>query len=559
MESLRKLVAQEISCHLPGVSSTMIKEVPPDIPGDFAFPCFAYAKSAGKSPQAVAEGLAAKLKGDFIEKAEAKDGFVNITLNPNKVAEALLAEITSMKENYGKGTAKGKLIVEHTSANPDAPLHVGHLRNSIIGDSMVRILKFAGCDAEPQFFINDMGGQLAILASYLTKLDYAAEFKKTKKKPDVWLGEIYVAANKEIDPVVAKALQGNYEKGGKDIRKVFDFIVETCISGFKGTFKDFNISMDKYVRESEFMFGGKVGDVLERLRKTPQWFEKEGVSALDLEKYGIKKELVLLRSDGTTLYTTRDIAYHLWKLEQGDCINVIANEQTLQQQQMRAALDILGVKDAEKRVRHLSYELVTIPGMRMSSRTGEFISADQLLEEGTQRAREEIDQRNMEVPENEKDRIAKAVAVGAIRFNMVRITPLKPIEFKWEDALNFEGESAPYLQYSHARACRILEKCGKAEKLDFSKAEFTLEERKLLILLARFPETIESAATDLKPNLLANYLWSLAEAFNRFYFKCPVIESEEPLRSARIMMVKSFKQVVSNGLKVLGIEALERM
>jgi arginyl-tRNA synthetase len=197
--------------------------------------------------------------------------------------------------------------------------------------------------------------------------------------------------------------------------------------------------------------------------------------------------------------------------------------------------------------------------MRMSSRTGEFISADQLLEEGTQRAREEIDQRNMEVPENEKDRIAKAVAVGAIRFNMVRITPLKPIEFKWEDALNFEGESAPYLQYSHARACRILEKCGKAETGDFSKAEFTLEERKLLILLARFPETVEAAATDLKPNLVANHLWSLAEAFNRFYFKCPVIESEEPLRSARIMMVKSFKQVVSNGLKVLGIEALERM
>lgn len=559
MESLRKLVAQEISCHLQGVSSTMIKEVPPDIPGDFAFPCFAYAKSAGKSPQAVAEGLTPKLKGDFIEKAEAKDGFVNITLNPNKVAEALLTEIASMKENYGKGSKQGKIIVEHTSANPDAPLHVGHLRNSIIGDSMVRILKFAGSDAEPQFFINDMGGQLAILASYLTKLDYASEFKKTKKKPDVWLGEIYVAANKEIDPVVAKALQGNYEKGGKDIRKVFDFIVETCISGFKGTFKDFNISMDKYVRESEFMFGGKVGEVLERLRKTPQWFEKEGVSALDLEKYGIKKELVLLRSDGTTLYTTRDIAYHLWKLEQGDCINVIANEQTLQQQQMRTALDILGVKDVEKRVRHLSYELVTIPGMRMSSRTGEFISADQLLEEGTQRAREEIDQRNMEVPENEKDRIAKAVAVGAIRFNMVRITPLKPIEFKWEDALNFEGESAPYLQYSHARACRILEKCGKAEKGEFSKAEFTLEERKLLILLARFPETVEAAATDLKPNLLANYLWSLAEAFNRFYFKCPVIESEEPLRSARIMMVKSFKQVVSNGLKVLGIEALERM
>jgi arginyl-tRNA synthetase len=318
--------------------------------------------------------------------------------------------------------------------------------------------------------------------------------------------------------------------------------------------------MDKYVRESEFMFGGKVAEVLEKLKKTTYWFEKEGSLAIDLEKYGIKKELVLLRSDGTTLYTTRDIAYHLWKLQHGDCVNVIANEQTLQQQQLRAALDILGVQNVEKRVRHLSYELVTIPGMRMSSRTGEFISADQLLEEGAGRAREEIDQRNLDVPETEKGKIAKAIAVGAIRFNMVRITPLKPIEFKWEEALNFEGESAPYLQYSHARACRILEKAGKPEKeADISKAEFSPEERKLLILLSKLPEVVEASAEDLKPNLLANYLYSLCEAFNKFYFKCPVIDSAEPTRSARIMMVKAFKQAISNGLKVLGIEPLERM
>ncbi len=559
MDSLRVSIAQELSRFLNDVPLTMIKDVPPDIEGDFAFPCFAQAKVEKKEPQEVAQELAKKLKGKLIKKAEAKDGFVNITINPAGISSVLLDEIASSREDYGKGKKQGKIIVEHTSANPDAPLHVGHIRNSILGDSMVRILQFSGYDAKPQFFINDMGGQLAILASYISKLDYAEELKKSKKKPDAWIGEMYVAANQQIDPVVAKALQGNYERGGKDIRKVFDFIVETAIGGFKETFKSYNIEVEKYVRESDFVFGGAVKDILERLKKTAYWFEKEGVSAIDLEKYGIKKELVLLRSDGTTLYTTRDLAYHLWKLTQADCINVIANEQTLQQQQLRAALEILGVADVNKRVRHLSYEFVTIPGMRMSSRTGEYISADNLMKEGIERAREEIDQRNLDVPEPEKEKIAKAVAAGAIRFNMIRITPLKPIEFKWEEALNFEGESAPYLQYSHARACRIIEKAGKQEKTDFTGAEFSMEERKLLILLSQFPEVISAAASDLKPNLLANYLFSLAEAFSRFYFKCPVIGSEEPQKSARIAMVKAFKQVVANGLEVLGIEPLERM
>lgn len=558
VESLKKTVAGELSRLLKDVPPAMIREVPPDIDGDFAFPCFAHAKKSGKNPQHLAEDLAKKLKGEFIEKAEAKDGFVNIWVNAKKVAEALLPEIGSLKEDYGRGQKKNKITLEHTSANPNAPLHVGHLRNSIIGDSMGRILRFAGHEVEVQFFINDMGGQLALLASYLDEFDYAADLKTSGKKPDAWLGEIYVQANQKVGPEVAKALQKNYERGNKETRKIFDFMVETAMSGFKETFKTYGITIDKYVRESEFVFGGAVADVLEKLKKSPLWFEKEGLCALDLERYGIKKELVLLRSDGTTLYTTRDLAYHLWKLKEADCINVIANEQTLQQQQLRAALDVLGITNAEKRVRHLSYELVTVPGMRMSSRTGEFISADDLLREGTERARREIMKRNLDIPDEEKERIEKAVAIGAIKFNVVRITPLKPIEFRWDEALNFEGESAPYLQYSHARACRILEKAGKPKELDYSN-EFSKEERELLLMLADFPGIVAAAANDLKPNLVANYLFSLAEAFNRFYFKCPVIESQEPIRSARIEIVKAFKQVLANGLGLLGIEALKRM
>ena len=562
MKSPKKIVLEELSRFLQDVPDSMVKDVPPEIEGDFAFPCFAHAKKAKKDPKVFAEELAKRITGGFVEKAEAKDGFVNFFLKPGKIADILIDEIEHSKADYGKGMNKGKILVEHTSANPNAPLHVGHLRNSVLGDSMARILQFSGYDAQPQFFVNDMGGQLALLALELSKIDYASDVKKSGKKPDAWLGEVYVRANKDPDVDSAKALQKKYEGGDKAVKKYFDFMVETALTGFKGTFKSYGISMNDFVRESDFVLGGKVEDVLAKFKKMPEWFEKEGMFALNVEKYGIKKELVLLRSDGTTLYTTRDIAYHLWKLQRGDCINVIANEQTLQQQHLRAGLDLLGVKDVQKRVRHMSYELVTVPGMRMSSRTGEFISADDLLDEGIKRAKSEIDSRKLDIPEQEKDRIAKAIAVGAIRFNMVRITPLKPIEFKWEEALNFEGESAPYLQYSHARACRILEKAvklGKLSKPDYTKVQMAVEEQKLVLMLSKFPEIIAASAADLKPNLVANYLFSLAEVFNRFYFKCPVIDSEAAVQSYRLGMVNAFKQVMANGLALLSIEALERM
>ncbi len=559
MDSLKSIILKELSRHLKGISPTMIKEVPPEIGGDFSFPCFAHAKKRKEKPQRTAEELASKLRGGFIERAEARDGFVNIFLDPAKVADALVDEIRDLGEEYGRGLRKGKLIVEHTSANPNAPLHVGHLRNAVIGDSMVRILRFAGHEVESQFLVNDMGGQLAVLASYLDGRDYGKELEDSGKKPDVWLGETYVEANKEVDPEVAKALQKNYERGSKKTREIFGFIVKTALEGTKRTMGDYGIGVDSFIRESDFVFGGAVKEVVERLKETPNWFEKDGFGAVDLEKFGIKKELVLLRSDGTTLYTTRDLAYHLWKLKRGDCVNVIANEQTLQQKQLRAALTLLGVKDSEERVRHLSYELVSVPGMRMSSRTGEFVSADEILEEGVERATKEINKRRLDILTEEREQIARAVGVGAIRFNMAKITPLKPIEFRWAEALNFEGESSPYLQYSHARACRILEKALERQAPDYAKIDFTEEERRLTVLLAQFPDAVDSAASSLKPNLVANYLISLAEAFNRFYFKCPVLDSDEPLRSARIGMVEAFKQTMANGLGLLGIEALERM
>jgi len=569
MKSLRILISEELKKILKEeVPLTLIKDIPQEIEGDYSLPVFPIAKKKGKNPKEFAAEVTSEInkkKIPFFEKAEAKDGFVNFFLNPMFLAESVFKEIQTCQVCYGSGAArKPKIIVEHTSANPNAPLHVGHLRNSIIGDSTARILRFAGYDVEVQFYANDMGGQLALLALYLTGFDYKKELAASKTKPDFWLGDQYTKANKKDNAFKekAKAVQVDYENGDKDLKKIFDFIVETSLNGFKETFADYDIKVDKFPRESQFVFDGGVKKLLKELEKTKFWIKKNDVYCLDLEKYNIEKELVLMRSDGTSLYTTRDLAYHMWKLKSGDCVNVIANEQTLPQMQLRAALDILGIKNVDQRVRHLSYELVHIPGMKMSSREGRFVSADDALSEGVKRARKEIEERKLNLPEKEKEKISKAIGSGAIKYNILKVAPLKLINFRWDEALNFEGDSAPYLQYSHARACRILEKTDgipEAKQVDFSKVDFSTEERELLKLLVEFPDSVEAAARDLKPNIIANYLYSLAEAFNRFYFKCPVLESKGVQRESRILIVSSAKQVLANGLGLLGIEALERM
>jgi len=566
--SVKKELAAEIAKHIGDeVGLGMLKPVPKELQGDYSIPIFGYAKKKGENPVEFAKELANKLcstKGGAIKKAEAVKGFINISIERGGFAKKTLSEIFEKRDKYGAGKKKGKkILLEHTSANPDAPLHIGHLRNSVIGDCTARLLRFYGYDVETQFYLNDMGGQLAILANHLKGKEYRGEFEKSGKKPDVWMGEKYVEANKKLDVGLekeAKELQKAYENGDKEAKEVIDFIVDTCVEGFKQSFEDFGVGMDSYVKESRFVFGGEVKRIIEDFKKTEYWCVKNEVSCVDLEKFGIEKEIVLMRSDGTSLYTTRDMAYHRWKLKNADiCVNVIANEQTLPQRQLRKALEILGEKGAGERIKHLSYELVNIPGMRMSSRKGEFISADELLAEGIRLSKKEIEGRKLDVPEDEREVIGKAVAMGAIKYNMAKISPLKIINFKWDEALNFEGDSSPYLQYAHARATRILEKTDYDEgKADFSMLDGEAD-WELVMKLSEFPERVKDASEAMKISSLASYIYELAEAFNVFYFKSPVLDSAGGLRELRLMLVEASKQVMANGLGLLGIAALDRM
>jgi arginyl-tRNA synthetase len=269
----------------------------------------------------------------------------------------------------------------------------------------------------------------------------------------------------------------------------------------------------------------------------------------------------LIRADGTTLYTTRDIAYSLWKLQEArKVINVVGMEQTLAQQQLKLALYALKHPDYAENLTHFAYNLVMLPGFKMSSRRGHYISFDEVLDEAVKRALEEVTKRAPELSEAEKQRISNLVGIGAVKYALVEVDPTKQVMFTWDRVLNFEKNSAPYIQYTHARACSILKKAsGISEKPDYALLMEAVEHN-LILLLSQFPEILIDATDNLKPHSVADYAIALSDKFNTFYAKLPVIKAEpKALSASRLVLVEAVKIVLNTALGLLGIEAPERM
>jgi arginyl-tRNA synthetase len=336
------------------------------------------------------------------------------------------------------------------------------------------------------------------------------------------------------------------------------------------------IFYDSWDWESDFVWTGQVSEVLQRLKASPfvhsegnvlEFDAEKAASVLNLKaKLGLKEDyeippLTLVRGDGTTLYTTRDIAYSLWKFSRAEkIVNVIGMEQSLAQLQLKIALYALGYDKQADNFVHFAYNLVTLPGYRMSSRRGRYITFDQVLDEAVARAYEEVSKRSPQLVEKEKRQIANFVGIGAVRYSLVDVDPSKPVVFTWDRVLNFETNSGPYVQYTHARACSILRKAG----IDSRKPGFELLteklERELVMALASFPDTFIEATEYLKPNLIADYTNTLADKFNTFYNASPVIKAEpNELRDARILLTDSIRTVMHNALNLIGIVAPDRM
>lgn len=571
LEACRRDITSRLSKALSSLYQYTVEinlEAPPEGYGDYTYPCFQLAPKLRRSPVSIAEEITKNIeKSEWITKVEAKNGYINVFINTRHLADKTLKTILDMKEKYGNlPVKKRKVIIEHTSANPNGPLHVGRARNPIIGDTLVRLYKSAGYSVESQFYLDDMGKQVAILAYGIKHVKPELVTSKGIEKPDHRYVGFYQTANKmmeedektqeEINEIIRKA-----ENGDKKTLEMIKEAYTPVLEGIKQSLSRINITIDRYVEESTFVIDKTVHRILNELRKTRYCHEEEGALYLDLEEFSIKgrnTRFYLTRNDGTTLYATRDIAYHTWKANQADeLINILGEDHKLEAKQVEIALKLLGVKNTP---RVIFYSFVSLPEGKMSTRRGRVVYLDELIDEAVNRAYDEVKKRRgNELTEKQMRGIAEVVGIGALRFNIIKIQPEKDIVFRWEEALNFEGNSAPFIQYAHARACSILSKNNEEPSITIP-SDIHHAERRLILQLARFPEIIEKAADECKPHIVALYLLDLASDFNQFYRDCPVIsETDKEKKGMRIRIVDAVRITLNNGLELLGIKAPDEM
>jgi len=533
---------------------------------------FRLAKERGKSPKDVARELADKIKPvGLIDRVEAVNGYLNFHLNYAEFTRKVLEEIRQPGAEYGRGERKKeKIILEHTSVNPTGPVHVGRLRNTIIGDSLRRILGFGGYEVETHYYVNDIGKQVAIIALGLKQIinpdeDAIREYAKYKDREDFQIFFTYVMANRmfEEDSDFQSSVQELIQHAeAEDLSSLEDITsaARRCLEGQRKTFERLGVKFDFFDFESDDLRMGDVGDILEKLEKSEYAREGEIGFGLDLSSFGIVKQgglSVLRRKDGTSVYLSRDIAYHVKKAGLGDkLINVLGEDHKLEAVEVKIILEkILGVKTPIEIV-HFSF--VSFEGEKFSTRRGKIAAAEVLLDEAVEKAGEEIKKRGIA-----DESIAPIIGVGAVKFGIIKIAPTKPITFKWAEALNFEGETAPYIQYAHARSCRILEKAGvSVESIRPDEISLNLEndeERRLVKALAEFPQRVDEAVCTLRPDIIATYLLKLTSAYGGFYMKCPVLDAEDKVKKRRLLLVNATKNTIKKGLELLGIESPERM
>lgn len=568
---------------------------------------FDLAKKEKKNPAQIAGELVKKfdLKESLFLEVGAAGPYINFKLDWPKFAKFVVAEILRDKDKYGEEDYfTGKVLLEFPSVNPNKPWHIGHARNAVLGDSVARLMKAVGFRVTAMDYIDDLGLQVA-------KTYWITKGKKSEGKYDHWLGKMYVEAEKNIqeNPDFEREVRDimvQMEKGAlPSVKKM----CEDCVKAQYETAFRFGIYHDLLVWESSILQSGLFEKGLQTMLKCNYIHKvddgkKASCIVADLSNFQEMKDLldtdkVLVRADGTPTYTGKDVTFHMWKVgllkdafryapfikqpngkvalttaaegqtgifEPADMlVNVIGSEQAQPQRLVYLTLRTMGYKKWDK-IFHLSYEHVELPDEKLSGRKGTWIgySADGVVDEAVERAKKIIDEKNPDLKNKEK--VAEAIGVGAVRFTLLKTAPEKKISFEWERALSFEGESGPYCQYSHARACRILEKAEIPEKARFDK--LNPKEKELLLLMAKYPNSLKSIVlamrqevwgTNMPINLLPDMAVDLASVFNQFYNESPVLKAESGVREARIQLVAAFRQVMHNILGVLGIEALKMM
>jgi|TARA_B100001964_G_scaffold244993_1_gene329252 arginyl-tRNA synthetase len=531
-------------------------EVPPKPElGDYAFPCFSLAKVYKKSPDEIASDLASKIKKNkHISEIKTIGPYLNFFVNKDSLTEGTLARILKEKDKFGNSNIgkNKKIILEHTSINPNASPHVGRARNALIGDTLVNIMKFSGYNVEVHYFVNDIGKQISMLV-------LAARNRKNVKFDELLKIYMDIAKKVENSEKLEKEvllLLNKLENGDKKIKNEFNKIVDISIKGQTKIFSELGIKYDKFDYESSYLWSRKTHEALKLLEKTGMFFfDKDNRFVLDEKGFGLGMKvpvLVLTRGDGTSLYPLRDIAYALDIGTKGNNIVVLGEDQKLYSEQINAALKLLEKKPRKS----VYYSFVLLDEGKMSTRKGNVVLLEEFMSEALKKAQNELKKRYKTV----NNKSAKVIGYGALKYAILKVSPEKNVIFNWTQALNFEGETAPYIQYAYARISSIIKKYKKPlpKKADFSLLNSS-EEIELIKKLADFPQIVEKTANELRPNTIANYSYELAKQFNEFYHIHNILKEKEDVKKARLLLASCVRQTLKNSLNLLGIDILEKM
>jgi arginyl-tRNA synthetase len=551
--------------------------------GDLTLPCFPFASVLRMSPQAIADELAASFPPlDALLSVSSVNGYLNFKAHPEWLTNTILSDeiyVGNALENSGK--TGERVLLEHTSANPNGPFHVGRARNAILGDTLVRLHRLHGDDVRAEYYVDDMGKQVGVLAWALENLgkeDVENLLSEREPPSERWANKAdhqrvrwYQAAQllrndadevrkAEIEQEIGQLVHAS-EHGDVGVLESFESAYSPVLDGMLTTLSRLGISFDTFTKESTFVVNGTVAELMKTLDSLEiSGTADNGAGYLDLGQRGLKgkTEFFYRRGDGSSLYATRDVAYHMWKWgESNRLVNVLGEDHKLQAKQVGMTLEELG----QHRPNVLFYSFIKLPEGKMSTRRGNVVFMDDLLEEAHAQASAVVRELRPEYDDEKVAQIAEAVGAAAVRFNIIKVSPEKGFTFRWEEALAFEAGSAPFIMYAHTRACSI---ARRVVGLPVSELERPTVESmpeglvELLRLMCTHNDVIERSVREQKAHLFALHMLELANAYNGFYRDCPVVQNDK-VDSFAFSISEMARELMRSGLEGLGITPIEEM
>ena len=538
-------------------------EVPPNKEmGDFAFPCFRLAKVFRKAPNMIAADLAESIEAkDEISKVMPLGGYVNFFVNKSQLAENVIKDVLTKKENYGHSDlGQGKaVVIDFSSPNIAKPFHIGHIRTTVIGNALYKIYDSQGYNVVRVNHLGDYGTQFGKLIVAF-KLWGSKEAVEANPIPE--LLKLYIQFHDEAEkkPEMedeARAWFTKLENGDEEAKALWQWFRDESLKEFARVYDLLDIEFDSYAGES--FYSDKMDTVIEQIKEKGLLQESQGTNVVDLEEYNMPPALIT-KNDGSTLYMTRDLAAAIYRKNTYDfdkCIYVVGSQQALHFQQLFKVLELMGFEWSKDLI-HVPFGMVALEEGTMSTRKGRVVFLEDVLKQAIEKPKETVLSKNPNA--KNVDEISKQVGVGAVVFQELSNSRVKDYTFSWERTLSFEGETGPYVQYTHARCCAVLRKANEEVTTDINYDLLSDgDAAEVLKVIGSFNKSILSAMRRNEPHIVTRFVLDLAQAFNKFYHDNPILVEDEELRKARLALVAATRQTLENGLGILGMHAPERM